>query len=60
VQIQKGGYRLFDEEIDMQPGLKKSLRVRLEPGESEPPAAKPDGKSRGEKDEASRPQQKKY
>jgi hypothetical protein len=36
----------------MQPGLKKSLKVRLEPGESEPPAGKGDGKSAAAKDAA--------
>jgi hypothetical protein len=45
LQIQKGGYKVFDEEIEMQPGLKKNLKVRLEPGESEPPAAKGDAKA---------------
>lgn len=50
LQIQKGGYKLFDEEVDMQPGLKKSLKVRLEPGESEPPAGK--GDARAAKDAA--------
>ena len=45
VQIQKGGFKVFDEEIDMQPGLKKVLKVRLEPGESQPPAGKPDGRA---------------
>jgi hypothetical protein len=60
LQIQKGGYKLFDEEIEMQPGLKKNLRVRLEPGESEPPARKPDGTSGGDKVQAEKPREKKF
>jgi len=59
LQIQKGGYKLFDEEIDMQPGLKKDLKVRLEPGESEPPAGKPDAKGT-EKEPTEKPREKKY
>ncbi len=58
LQVQKGGYKLFDEEIEMQPGLKKNLRVRLEPGESEPPAPKPDAK--GDKDQTEKPREKKF
>jgi len=60
VQVQKGGYKLFDEEIEMQPGLKKNLRIRMEPGESEPPAAKPDGKSAAAKDQGEKPHEKKF
>jgi hypothetical protein len=59
LQIQKGGYKLFDEQIDMQAGLKKNLKVRLEPGESAPPAAKADGKSAPAKDEP-KPLEKKF
>jgi hypothetical protein len=63
LQIQKGGYKLFDEEVEMQPGLKKSLKVRLEPGESEPPAGKGDGKSAAAKDapkDEPKPREKKF
>jgi hypothetical protein len=59
LQIQKGGYKLFDEEIEMQPGLKKDLKVRLEPGESEPPAARPDAKG-ADKEPTEKPREKKY
>lgn len=58
LQVHKGGYELFDEEIDVQAGFKKSLRVRLEPGESQPPGPKPDGKRAEDKDE--KPREKKY
>jgi hypothetical protein len=59
LQIQKGGYRLFDEQIEMQAGWRKDLRVRLEPGESAPPAPKPAAGTTGNgKDE--KPREKKY
>jgi hypothetical protein len=38
--IHKGGYVSFDREIEIQRGLTKELKLRLERGESEPPAAK--------------------
>jgi hypothetical protein len=60
LQIQKGGYKLFDEEIEMQPGVKKNLRVRLEPGESEPPAPKLAPKSGGDKEQTEKPREKKF
>ncbi|HEX9092417.1 MAG TPA: PEGA domain-containing protein, partial [Coriobacteriia bacterium] len=58
LQIQKGGYRLFNEEVEMQPGLRKKLRVKLEPGESQPPSARPD--ERGAKDQGEKPKEKKF
>jgi len=59
LQIQKGGYKIFDEEIEMQPGLKRDLKVRLEPGESEPPAGKTDAKG-SEKQPTEKPREKKF
>jgi hypothetical protein len=51
--VHKGGFKTFEEEIGVQRGMKTTLKIRLEPGESEPPGPKPanepDGKKRDEK-----------
>jgi len=49
--IYKGGYKTFEEEISVRRGLKTDLKVRLEPGESEPPGTKPGDKAKDEKNE---------
>jgi len=41
--IYKGGYKTFEEEILVRRGVKTDLKVRLQPGESEPPGTKPGG-----------------
>jgi hypothetical protein len=41
VQVHKGGYRTFDEAIEVQSGIRKELKVRLQAGESLPPGSKP-------------------
>ncbi len=41
VIVYKGGYARFEEEIEVQRGFRKDLRVRLEKGESPPPGQKP-------------------
>jgi hypothetical protein len=43
VVVYKGGYKSFDEEIEVQRGFKKDLRVRLEKGESNAPGRRPAG-----------------
>jgi hypothetical protein len=53
--IYKGGYRTFEEEISVQRGVKTDLKVRLEPGESEPPGTKP-----GDKSDEKKHEEKKY
>jgi len=50
VTVYKGGYTRFEEEIEVQRGHRKDLRVRLEKGESEPPGVRP-GKNDPVKDE---------
>ncbi len=42
--IYKGGYRRFEEDVDVRPGVRE-LRVRLEKGESEPPGQRADAAS---------------
>ncbi len=41
LQIYKGGYASFDEEINVERGRKRDLKVRLEKGDSRPPGTKP-------------------
>jgi hypothetical protein len=41
VAIYKGGYRTFEEKIDVRRGMQTKLKVRLEKGESAPPGLKP-------------------
>jgi hypothetical protein len=49
--VYKGGYKTFEEEIAVQRGMKTTLKIRLEPGESEPPGTKPGVKAEDEKRE---------
>src|SRR5262245_20994822 len=39
--VYKGGYARFEEDVDVQRGYRKELKVRLEKGESQPPGLKP-------------------
>ena len=48
--VYKGGYKTFEEEIGVQRGMKTTLKIRLEPGESEPPGTKPGDKGNEKKD----------
>ncbi len=41
VFVYKGGYARFEEDIEVQRGFRKDLKVRLEKGESQPPGQKP-------------------
>lgn len=41
VAVYKGGYALFEEDIEVRRGFKTEVKVRLEKGESEPPGRKP-------------------
>ena len=44
--VYKGGYALFDEQVDVRRGMKTELKIKLEPGESQPPGEKPFDKGR--------------
>jgi hypothetical protein len=52
--IYKGGYETFEEDVDVERGVLKELKVRLAPGDSPPPGPRPsvkgqpEEKSRGE------------
>lgn len=39
--VYKGGYARFEEEVEVQRGVVKELKVRLEEGDSEPPGQRP-------------------
>jgi PEGA domain len=41
VVVYKGGFARFDEQIEVQRGMRKDLKVRLEKGDSDPPGKKP-------------------
>ena len=41
IALYKGGYRTFEEKIDVRRGMQTKLKVRLEKGQSEPPGRKP-------------------
>lgn len=49
--VYKGGYARFEEDIEVQRGFRKDLKVRLEKGESQPPGQKP-GKAPGKAEPA--------
>ncbi|HUL78328.1 MAG TPA: PEGA domain-containing protein [Vicinamibacteria bacterium] len=55
--IYKGGYLTFDEPIEIRRGMKSDLKVRLQPGDSQPPGPKPADKGKAD-DKA--PTEKKY
>ena len=50
LSIYKGGYKAFDEQIDVERGVLKQLKVRLEPGDSPPPGPKPSDKKDNQTD----------
>ena len=53
--IYEGGYRTFEEDVEVERGVLKDLKVRLEPGNSLPPGPKPsDKKEQDEKDRGNR------
>jgi len=41
IAVYKGGYATFEERVDVQRGMKRKLKVRLEQGDSPPPGDKP-------------------
>ncbi len=44
VAVYKGGYKTFEEDVDVTRGVKRELKVRLEPGDSTPPGPGPTDK----------------
>jgi len=41
IAVYKGGYRTFEEKVEVRRGMQTNLKVRLEKGQSEPPGLKP-------------------
>jgi hypothetical protein len=41
VQVHKGGFQVFDEQIDVRRGMKTEIKLKLSPGDSPPPGTKP-------------------
>jgi hypothetical protein len=39
--VHKGGFLVFDEQIDVRRGMKTEIKLKLEPGDSAPPGPKP-------------------
>jgi hypothetical protein len=54
VVVYKGGYRSFEEDIEVQPGFRRDLKVRLEKGDSTPPGPRP-GEARPATPEETKP-----
>jgi len=44
IAVYKGGYKTFEDDIDVTRGVKRELKLRLEPGDSLPPGPKPGDK----------------
>ncbi len=49
VAVHKGGFLVFDEEIDVRRRMKTEIKLKLQPGDSPPPGAKPVEKEREKK-----------
>ena len=41
VAVYKGGYQVFDQQIDVRRGMKTEIKLKLQPGDSPPPGTKP-------------------
>jgi hypothetical protein len=59
VVVYKGGYEKFEEDVEVQPGFKRELKIRLEKGDSTPPGPRPGEKPPAESKPA-KPAEKKY
>jgi hypothetical protein len=55
--VYKGGFLTFDEPVNVQRGMKTEIKLRLQPGDSQPPGPKPADK--GKTDDKA-PAEKKY
>lgn len=47
VAVYKGGFRTFEEEIEVRRGMKTTLKLKLQPGDSQPPGSKPGASAAG-------------
>ncbi|HEY7921762.1 MAG TPA: PEGA domain-containing protein [Vicinamibacteria bacterium] len=55
LQVYKGGFKVFDEQIDVRRGMRSEIKIKLEPGEGQPPGLKPGGKPSGDKPSGDKP-----
>jgi hypothetical protein len=61
VQVHKGGFLVFDEQIEVHRGMKTEIKLKLQPGDSPPPGTKPAEPSSKDKEkpkEKDKPQDK--
>jgi hypothetical protein len=49
VVVYKGGYRRFDETIDVRRGMTTAIKIKMEKGESEPPGQRPESQDQQQK-----------
>jgi hypothetical protein len=56
VAVHKGGFQVFDEEIDVRRGMKTEVKLKLQPGDSPPPGTKP--AERTQEKEKAKPEEK--
>jgi len=50
VAVHKGGFLVFEEEIDVRRGMKTEIKLKLQPGDSPPPGTKPADKAKQKSD----------
>jgi hypothetical protein len=58
VAVHKGGFLVFDEEIDVRRGMKTEIKLKLQPGDSPPPGTKPAEKTREKEKEKPKEEEK--
>jgi hypothetical protein len=59
VAVHKGGFLVFDEQIDVRRGMKTEIKLKLQPGDSPPPGTKPAEKMQ-EKEKPKEKEQEKH
>ena len=52
LQVYKGGFKVFDDQIDVRRGMRSEIKLKLEPGESQPPGLKPGEQTQKDKEKA--------
>lgn len=56
--VHKGGFLVFDEEIDVRRGMKTEIKLKLQPGDSPPPGTKPAEKTQKDQQKAKEKEQR--
>jgi hypothetical protein len=56
--VHKGGFLVFEEEIDVRRGMKTEIKLKLQPGDSPPPGTKPAEKTREKEKETPKEKEK--